>query len=151
VVLSLIYLSVQIRHNNQLAKKTSMQSVLESEIRFAEVLIDNVDVWNKIISGEPISDPIEERKGIILINLYMLDSSNRFHQWKSGFLEDHAWQGREKTLHSTVAFPLYTNWRKSLSAASHSQEFLAMLDAISEKSKKAGMETQGLPSTAVSH
>ena len=136
VVVSLIYLSGQVKHTNKLARNASTQSVIGSETNFASILLQNACVWNKVISGEQFSDAVEEREGIILFNLYLLDSENRFHQWKDGFLEEQSWKGREKTLDKMVFLPIYELWEKSLSASGHSQDFLHLLSEIRERQGK---------------
>lgn len=133
VIVSLVYLSVQVKHTNKLARNASTQSVIASEATFASILLQHAGVWNKVISGESFVDAIEEREGIILFNLYLLDTENRFRQWKNGFLEDQSWQGREKMLDKMVILPIYKIWKKSLSVASYSKDFLDLLDEVRER------------------
>ena len=130
VVASLIYLAGQVSHNNKLAKNNSLQTVLQSEMNFASILMDNAELWDRIISGESFSDREEQRKATILYNLYILDSANRFYQHKTGYLDEQNWEGRMATLHTFVKWPLFEVWRNSLGATGHSQEFLDLIDEI---------------------
>ena len=81
VVVSLIYLAGQIRHNNQLARSNSLESVLQSEMNFGSIAIDNADIWDRLLAGESFTDRVERRKAIIIFNLFMQDSANRFFQY----------------------------------------------------------------------
>jgi len=130
VVASLIYLASQIRHNNKLAKNDSLQTVLQSEMNFAAIIIQNAGIWDRVIAGESFSDREENRKATILYNLYLLDSANRYFQFKSGYLDNEAWEGRKMTLHLLVKWPMFETWRNSLGASGHSKEFLRVMDTI---------------------
>ena len=132
VVASLIYLAGQIRHNNHRARSDSLQSVLQSEMNFVSIVLENADVWDRVIAKETFSDRVEQRKAIALYNLYLLDSANRYYQHKTGYLQDQAWEGRRDTLYEFVKLPMFTIWRGSLGAMGHSKEFLELIDSIRE-------------------
>jgi len=133
VVVSLIYLAGQIRHNNHLAQNNSLQSVLASEMNFASIIMDNALLWDRLIAGESFSDREERRKATILYNLYLLDSANRYYQFKTGYLKDESWEGRQHTLHELVKWPMFEVWRSSLGARGHSKDFLQLMDKIREE------------------
>jgi len=130
VVVSLIYLASQIRLNNSLARNDSLQTVLQSEMNFASIIINNADIWDRVIAGESFSDREENRKATILYNLYLLDSANRYFQYTTGYLDNDAWEGRRKTLHQLVRWPMFEIWRNSLGASGHSKAFLKVIDEI---------------------
>ena len=130
VVASLIYLAGQVRHNNQLARNDSLQAVLQSEMNFAAIIIDNAGIWDRLIAGETFTDREERRRATILYNLYLVDSANRFNQFKSGFLENQNWESRLLTLHNLVKWPMFEVWRESLGAKGHSKDFLNLIDEI---------------------
>lgn len=142
VVASLIYLAGQVRHNNKLAKNNSLQTVLQSEMNFASIIMDNAELWDRIICGETFTDREERRKATILYNMYILDSANRFYQYKTGYLDNQNWEGRRQTLHSIVRWPLFEVWRDSLGASGHSQEFLNLIDEIREEEMQQEEKTQ---------
>ena len=130
VVASLIYLASQVRHNNRLARNDSLQTVLQSEMNFASIIIREAEIWDRLIAGETFTDKEENRKATILYNLYILDSANRYYQHSSGYLRDAAWEGRKRTLHQLVNWPMFETWRHSLGASGHSKEFLEVIDQI---------------------
>jgi hypothetical protein len=84
VVISLLYLSGQVRHNNRLAKNSSLQSVLQSEMNFASIIIEHAELWDRLIAGESFESRAENRQATILFNLYLLDSANRYYQHRTG-------------------------------------------------------------------
>lgn len=137
VIVSLIYLSGQVRHSSQVAKSTSLQTLLQSEMAFANMLLQNAEVWEKVLRGEPLADGKELREGVILYNLFMLESANRFAQYKNGYLDARDWANREQVLAKIVAWPIYTNWIESLGAKSNSTEFLALV-----KGKRSDFEKE---------
>ena len=133
VVISLIYLSSQVRHNNRLASNASLQAVLQSEMDFASIVIDNAELWDKVIAGDPLEGREDNRKAIMLYNLYILDSAARYNQFKLGYLEEQNWESRKKVLHDIVHFPIFEKWRVSIGARSQSKEFIELIDSIREE------------------
>jgi len=137
VVASLIYLAGQIRHNNRLASSNSLQSILQSEMSFASIIIENADIWDRLLQGGTFTDSVERRKAIALYNLYLLDTANRYSQHKAGYLPEQSWEGRLETLHDYVKWPMFKTWRDSLGARSHSTDFLDLIDSIHEEETSA--------------
>lgn len=130
VVISLLYLSGQVRQTNRQASNTSLQTVLQSEMNFAAIILENAEIWDKLNVGDPLSGREETRKGIILFNLYLLDSASRYNQYKTGYLEVENWECREQTLHNLVQWPIFELWRDSLGAKGHGKEFLGIIDSF---------------------
>jgi len=133
VVASLIYLAGQIRHTNRLANSNSLQSVLQSEMNFASIIIENADIWERLIQGDTFTDNVERRKAMALYNLYLIDTANRFFQHKAGYLQNQTWEGRLETLHDYVKWPMFEMWRNSMGAIGHSTDFLKLIDSIREE------------------
>ncbi len=71
VVLSLIFVGVQIRDGNREARATTIQSTLNSEMELIAILTENASTWDKVITGAPLASGEEMRKGILLYNLLM--------------------------------------------------------------------------------
>ncbi len=131
VVVSLIYLSIQIRAGTKATKAAAFQAVAQSEMDFASIVIENAGTWEKIVTDAPLSEGQETRAAIVLYNLFMLDSERRFHQYNSGYLEASAWEGRLRALPLLVKFSIFERWKTSLGGMAHSADFLELLDELS--------------------
>ena len=132
VVVTLIFLTLQIRQNTLALRASSMQEAMQSEMEFASILLHDVAVWEKVVSGAPLESGKETRTAILLFNVFMIDTESRFHQFNAGFLDAQAWHGRHSTMWDVVRFPVFSRWRTSLGGLSHSADFLAMLDGLLE-------------------
>jgi hypothetical protein len=128
VIVTLVFLSLQIRQGTKAIRSTTIQSVMQSEMAFSKILVENSDTWDKILSAQPIPDGMEKRKAIVLFNVFMIDTESRYHQYQSGYLDAQSWQGRLSTLPEMVNLPLYPLWRNSVGGQSHSADFLSLLD-----------------------
>ncbi len=131
VVVSLIYLSIQIRAGTKATKAAAFQAAVQSEMDFASIVIENAGTWEKIVTDAPLSEGEETRAAIVLYNLFMLDSERRFHQYNAGYLEAAAWDGRLRSLPLVVKFSIFERWKSSLGGMAHSADFLELLDELS--------------------
>jgi hypothetical protein len=137
VIVSLIYLSIQIRSNTRATKSGAYQMTIQSEMDLASVFIEHADVWDKVLTGSPLAGGAETRTGILLYNMLMLDTARRYQQYAFGYLEAQAWDARRETLPTVVALPIFREWRNSLGARGHSADFLRILDECVPDSAEA--------------
>ncbi len=140
VVVSLIYLSIQIRAGTKATKAGAFQAVVQSEMDFASIVIENAGTWEKIVTDAPLSEGQETRAAIVLYNLFMLDSERRFHQYNAGYLETAAWEGRLRALPLVVKFSIFDRWKSSLGGMAHSADFLKLLDELSSDDPTSSSE-----------
>jgi len=119
VVVTLVFLTMQIRQNTRALRSTTIQSVME-----------NAATWEKIQSGTPLASGEETRRAIVLFNVYMIETESRYHQFKTGYLDAQPWDGRLGTLPGVVRLPIFKLWRSSPGGESHAADFLALLDEL---------------------
>ncbi len=127
VVVTLLFLTLQIRQNTRAIRSTTIQAVMQSEMAFSNILVDNAATWDKVLTAAPLESGEETRKGIVLFNVFMIDTEVRYHQFLSGYLDVQSWNGRLGTLRDVVKLPIYPVWRKSLGGQSHAADFLQLL------------------------
>lgn len=130
--MTLVFLILQIRQNTGALRSTTIQAVLQFEMEFGRMLVDNAATWEKILSAAPIADAGELRKAVILFNMFMIDSESRYQQHETGFLDPQSWEARLKTLPRVVRLPIFDEWRKSIGGLSHSEDFLKIIDGLAE-------------------
>jgi hypothetical protein len=130
IVVSLIFVGMQISDGNRETRAATVQSALDAEMAFQSEILRYADTWLKVVSGQPFSDDVEERRGIILYNMMMTQNENSYLQTKSGFLE-----ASSDSLADGVLWPIYEIWTQSGGYRSRSLEFREFLDA--ERKRRA--------------
>jgi hypothetical protein len=133
IVITLLYLAIQIRDSNREARAATLHAVLDSENQFNAMVAEHAGTWDKVVNGEPLSDGEETRRAIVLFNMLMADSENRFHQFNAGYLGPESWEARRLTLRGNVRMPIYQVWKGSLGGRNRSAEFLSFLDELADR------------------
>jgi hypothetical protein len=126
----LIFVGLEISESNSETRAATIQTALSLEMNLQRTLVDHAAVWDKVINGEDLNQGWEARTGIILFNLVMTESENRFHQYNSGYLAEESWEGRLTSLDPMVRLPIFGLWRSSPGALNHSTDFLRLLDEL---------------------
>ena len=122
IIVSLLYVGVQIKLGNRETKAATLQAALNSEMFLQSETARYAGTWEKVVTGAHLEAGEEKRRGILLFNMAMTVHENRYFQHRSGYLEN------APTLSDSVSWPLYDEWRGSGGATLRSPEFLAMLD-----------------------
>ena len=130
VIISLIFVGMQVRKGSAESRAATMQSTTDTEVAIVRTLAANADIWNKIISVSPLESGVETRKGILLFALLMIDYENRFHQHRAGYFDSRSWNGRVRILRKTVTLPIFDVWRQSQGGKSRGADYLEFLDKL---------------------
>ena len=131
VILSLVFVGLQLRDGNRVTRATANQLAVQSEIDVVTVFLTHSAVWNKIVTSTPIDDDEESRQAILLLNIFMLDTESRYQHFRSGYLDPATWESRQNILPEVVKYPAYEAWRNSPGGRNHSAHFLELLDSMS--------------------
>ena len=102
VIVSLVFVGYQIKDGNQEARAATLQAASDSEMFVQSQFLRYADTWTKIVAGSPLSEGLETQKGLTLFNMLMTLNENRFHQTKSGFLDQYL-----INIDITLDFPFY--------------------------------------------
>ena len=130
VVLSLVFVGIQLNEGNREARAATVQAVLSTEMDMVTVFINHSSTWEKVVTGAPLVEGEETRKATNLYNLAMLEASNRYLQYRSGYLEEESWEGTFNTLPGLKSLPIYEQWRQSFGGQGQDSEFLDLLDKL---------------------
>jgi hypothetical protein len=85
----------------------------------------------KGVTGAPLAEGEEMRKAINLYQLSMLETANRYAQFRSGYVDPSLWEGTLKALPAATKLPIYGKWRKSFGGQAQDPAFLELLDGFS--------------------
>ena len=135
VVLSLLFVGFQLRDSNRQAQVTAIQNATAQEIETTAVFADHYETWDKLVNGEAIEGR-ELRKAILLYNILMSETENRYHQYKLGYLHNQSWEGRLASLRKAVTAPVFPLWRQANSGINHSRDFLVLVDDLRAASEQ---------------
>jgi hypothetical protein len=124
----LIFVGFQIADGNNETRAATTQAALDSEMFLQSHMLKYAGTWEKVVSGLPLEEGEETRRGILIMNMLMTLNENRFHQVNSGYLE-HGINNFEIVLN----FPFFETWRASGGARARSPEFLDFIDRARER------------------
>ena len=131
VILSLIFVGLQLNEGNRETRAATNQLVIQTEMDMVTVFIDNAKTWEKVVTGAPLADGEETRRGINLFQMSMLETANRYKQYNAGYLELESWEGSFKILPAITKLPIYKIWRESFGGQGQDRDFLELLDSLS--------------------
>jgi len=128
VILSLIFVGLQINDESRETRAATLQAANDSEMFMQAELLRYSDTWEKILTGAHIEDEAEARRAIVLYNLVMTEYENRFAQFEAGYYDPALWRTRRAGLARFASVPFFDTWSSSIGASDHSQSFTEMVD-----------------------
>jgi hypothetical protein len=131
VVVSLVYLSVQIRQNTKVAKAATRQAIAESTEKLGDDLINNSDmaeIFVKHMSGGELS-PVENLRLQARCYRDMQHWENIHYQFNEGLVSQDQWLGFRKNLVTLLAIDAYREYWEH-EASHYSDAFQAEIGSI---------------------
>ena len=128
VVLSLIFVGVEIRDGNREARAATTQAALDAEMALQATLAEHADVWHQVVLNGDMSDEVAVRRGIILFNMAMTLEDNRYQAGNAGYL-----QYSQGTVVQLIALPFFSTWPGSPGASGRSTDFLNFVDDLRDQ------------------
>ncbi len=105
VLVSLIYLALQIRQNTTTVRAGTSAAISESLARLLEVVGSDprtARLWIRGVGGDPSLDPEEVLQFGLLFGSYVRRIENAYYQQLRGFVDFEHWQTTERTLSSVM-------------------------------------------------
>ncbi len=130
VIISLIFVGLQVRKGNAEARAATMQATTDTELMMLGIITANAEVWEKVTTGIELQAGTETRTAILLFAALMIDYENRFHQHRVGNYDERSWANRRFNLRILVTLPIFDLWRKSPGGRSRSADWTDFLDAL---------------------
>ncbi len=127
IIVSLLYVGLQIKHGNQETRAATLQATLDSEMFLQAEAMRYAGTWEKVVTGVHLADGEETRRAILLYNMMMTLYQNRYFQFKTWYLDN------TPPIDEPVTWPFYEVWRASGGAKNRSPEFLKILDRQHER------------------
>lgn len=135
VVVSLVYLAVQIRQNTKVAKAATRQAIAESTERLGDDLINNSDmaeIFVKHMSGGKLS-PVENLRLQARCYRDMQHWENIHYQFNEGLVSRDQWLGFRKNLVTLLTIDAYREYWEH-EASHYSDAFQTEIASILDQS-----------------
>lgn len=142
LVVSLVYLSVQIRQNTKMAKAATRQAIAESTEKLGDDLINNGDmaeIFVKHMSGGELS-PVENLRLQARCYRDMQHWENIHYQFNEGLVSRDQWLGFRKNLVTLLAIDAYQEYWEH-EANHYSDAFQEEIASILDQSDSNGVST----------
>ena len=108
VILTLLYLSIQVRQNTKASRLSAVQAASENSSRFSELLaadpVLNELVWRGLRDPDSL-DPVESRRFAAAVNVFVRREAVSFFLHKEGVMPDELWAARIGALKGVLNQP----------------------------------------------
>jgi hypothetical protein len=105
VLLSLIYLAIQIRQNTRMMRSSAKQQLTAGSQNLIYKAIDNSDAWVKLTSGEQASSPEEDARMSLLVRAMLRGFEAQTYQYHAGLLEKDEWRALRAAIVGMCTLP----------------------------------------------
>jgi len=135
VVVTLVYLAIQIRHNTRAVRSSTHQDMIESSSRIAESISDNPDLGRIVLKADDDYDNLttEER---IRFEAYaeriFANFESVFYSYRNSMIEEDLWESwKSSYLDDISRDSIRRLWQKE--HPPHLQDFMEFIDAFYRK------------------
>ena len=126
VVVTLLYLSVQVRQGANLMRSESRQALVNNTREQLLAYLDNVDLFDKMAGEEKLSPADQLRFSAV----WLMNMRNREHEWfqyKDGILDEPTWLSYREIIRLTLSSKRHRTWWNKMKVVFDS-EFVEIVD-----------------------
>ena len=138
VVITLIYLTVQLRQNNKLLQSASRRAMLESEKTSLNQALEYQEVFRKLNQSEELSEVEQFQLSI----LFITDMENRYfeyRQYKNGLLSEQEWRAKLFIAVENHGIPRGKKWWAKVGRHTYPAAFVEVIDNVLRDEEPMGM------------
>jgi hypothetical protein len=128
VIVTLLYLSVQVRQGAHLMRSESRQALMNNDRDVLLAYLGHQDLFDKMARPEALSAPDQRRFSF----LWIVNMRNREHEWlqyKDGILDETTWLTYRNILPLILASKRQRTWWNTIKKAFDS-DFVEMVDRV---------------------
>ena len=117
VVLTLIFLAVELRKNTLATRQQSYANIVARRSSVFDVMSESremTEIWITGLVGEDFDGVDSTRFTLQMINL-MSHYQDIYHQYRAGIVEKHVWEAERKMLAANLFQPGFKSWWKESS------------------------------------
>ncbi len=108
ILVTLVYLAVEIQQNAEATRADSRQAILESDQQFLHLIVDSPEL-NLLWYKPELTDEEKVRLSFFLLSHMRMRESNWF-QYKSGTLDGRTWQSYRASIVAVLSAPRTRAW-----------------------------------------
>ena len=126
VVVTLLYLSVQVRQGANLMRSESRKALVNNTREQLLAYLDNVDLFDKMAGEEKLSPADQLRFSAV----WLMNMRNREHEWfqyKDGILDEPTWLSYREIIRLTLSSKRHRTWWNKMKVVFDS-EFVEIVD-----------------------
>lgn len=126
VIVTLLYLSVQVRQGAVLLRSESRQALINNDRDVLLAYLDNIDLFEKMAGPDKLSHSEQWRFSV----LWIINMRNREHEWlqyNDGILDEVTWLSYLGILHFTLGSERRRAWW-NVAKNAFNPEFVKMVD-----------------------
>ena len=144
VIVTLVYLSTQIRQNTKSSKITAVQSAIEGSARWNEMLANDKEMsemfWRGMANPESL-EAAEKRRFLTVLNIFVRRESLSYYLHKEGNMPDELWAARVRGLTGILNQPGTRLFLDTL-GDTLPDEYRDFLESINSKSSTMSKSTR---------
>lgn len=130
IVITLLFLGLQIRQANKATVATLSQTVADSENAISAQYVRYPETWDKVLTNKTLSDSIEQRRAIIMMSLYMVHTENRYKLYKLGYLDQGSWESSRDAIRIMANLKIFEPWSQAPGYFNRTLDFRNFLDSL---------------------
>lgn len=146
VILTLIYLAIQLRQNTKAYQMAAIQDAMENSSRFSELLATHDELrrtfWIGLSNPEQLSAD-DTLRFVSILNIFMRRESVAFYLYKAGTMPEELWNARARTFSGALNQPGLKLYLET-SAESLPNQFREFIEDITSKESTMSEETRRL-------
>lgn len=135
VVVTLVYLAIQIRHNTRAVRSSMHQDMIESTLRIAESLSDNSDLGRIVLKADQDYESLtsEERVRFEAYGERIFGNfESVFYSYRNSMIEEDLWESWESSYLADISRDSIRRlWQKQ--RPPHLQDFMEFVDNFYRK------------------
>ncbi len=141
VLVTLIYLAVQVRHNTKEMRVSSQLEVFNQQDRYTEMILDNPEArraW-QVATGDPLVPPLRNPENLnpaelSIFSTVMFRALNHLQMqwsiWRGGNLSEESWGYAVDILRAYLRTPAAIDWWVNAGRGVFQDAFVAMVDRL---------------------
>ncbi len=130
VVISLLYLAVQIRQNSRAMKGASTHGItqtIQSELRWS---FDYGEAFLKMINDPATLTELEAFKLGEWLTAAMMARQNEFIQYRQNLVDEDVWIATRGIIKTIMAMPWCKNWWENIDKVAFVPEFIELVESV---------------------
>ena len=118
VIVTLLYLSVQVRQNSKMMKANAIQSISDASQQLIYQMSSEAEVMEKsYFNDDEKLTPVEHRKAWFLCRAMLRGFEAQIYQHEVGLLDDAEWANLKRVIMETTRYPGFSSLWPELSGA----------------------------------